>query len=271
MSAALGGSWKIGELAGIRVQVHWTFLLLPALIAWSTLSTAGLAAALEAVVFVLLVFGCVVLHELGHALAARAYGIGTRDITLLPIGGVARLERLPRQPRQELAIALAGPVVNVVIAAAIFAGLWLGGGVLHPLAPTSSLVESFLVRLMWTNVALVIFNLLPAFPMDGGRVLRAALASRLPYAQATRAAARIGRVVAALLGIVGLFGNWTLLLIAMFIYFAGRGEEQMASQPVAPPPVTGYDPQIQIIRVNGIPVIIEPISVQDPRFNGRMG
>jgi len=138
---------------------------------------------------------------------------------LLPIGGVARLERMPEQPSQELAIALAGPVVNVVIAAALTLGLVVAGGDLWSAMPDAG---SFIGTLLAANVALVLFNLLPAFPMDGGRVLRAALAMRIPYVRATRIAANIGRGLAVLMGVAGLFGNWTLVLIALFIYFTAK-------------------------------------------------
>jgi Zn-dependent protease/CBS domain-containing protein len=222
------GGWEIGKLAGISVRIHWSFLILPALVAWSTWSASGAEAALGAVVFVLAIFGCVVLHELGHALAARRFGIGTEDITLLPIGGVARLERMPRQPVQELLIALAGPAVNVVIAAAIMAGMWLSLNSLAPLLQSDVLSGSFLGRLFWANVGLVIFNLLPAFPMDGGRVFRSLLAMRLPYARATELAAGLGTVMAVLFALFGLLGNPILVLVAAFVYFAARSEVTMA-------------------------------------------
>jgi len=222
------GSWEIGKLAGISVRIHWSFLILPALVAWSAWSAAGVTAAFSAVIFVLAVFGCVVLHELGHALAARRFGIGTRDITLLPIGGVAQLERMPQQPVQELLIALAGPAVNVVIAAAILAGFWLQLGSLTPLLGGGILSGSLLVRLFWTNVGLVIFNLLPAFPMDGGRVVRSLLALGMPYARATEIAAGIGQAMAVLLGIVGLYGSPMLIFVALFVFFAARSEAMMA-------------------------------------------
>jgi Zn-dependent protease len=219
-------SWKLGAVAGIGLYLHPTFLIVPAYVWLTTLAAGGGAvAAIASIVAVLAIFGCVVLHELGHALMARHYGIVTRDITLLPIGGLARLERMPREPSQELAIALAGPVVNVVIAASLAVGLLLGGG-----SPVAAMLEGSLVgTLLSANVALVLFNLLPAFPMDGGRVLRAALAMRMPYLRATRLAATVGQVLAVLMGVVGLFGgNWTLLLIAIFIYFAASGEAQRA-------------------------------------------
>jgi Zn-dependent protease len=223
------GSWKLGDLAGISIHVHWSFLILPAVIGLSTMSSLGAAAAVQAVLFVLAIFGCVVLHELGHALAARHFGIGTRDITLLPIGGVARLERLPREPGQELVIALAGPAVNIVIAASIFIGTLL-------LVGTGSMLSaglfsgSFLLRLMWANVALAVFNLLPAFPMDGGRVLRSMLALAMPYRQATEVAVRVGQVMAVLFVFGALLGNAMLLLIALFVWVAGRSEAEMVRQ-----------------------------------------
>lgn len=217
--------WKLGNVAGIGVYVHWSFWLLPA---WILLSSGGgLGGALSTVLFVFAIFGCVVLHELGHALTARHFNIGTRDITLYPIGGVASLERIPRRPSQELAIALAGPAVNVVIAAVLFVLLLVVG------VGTQGLVfkftgGSFFVNLLLVNVALVVFNMLPAFPMDGGRVLRALLAMRLPYLRATEIAVRVGQAVAILLGLVGLFTGGTLLFIALFVFLAAQAELSMA-------------------------------------------
>ena len=180
----MGKSLKFGTIAGIRIQVHWTFSLIIAWIVMTNLIAGnGLLAALSGVAFVLVLFGCVVLHELGHALAARCYGIPTRDITLLPIGGVARLEQMPRKPTQELVVALAGPMVNVMIAAGLFVLLAPRGGFANfASAPFEG--GSFLHRLMFVNIALVAFNLLPAFPMDGGRVVRALLAMFMDYVRA---------------------------------------------------------------------------------------
>ncbi|MBM3802097.1 MAG: hypothetical protein FJW26_07260 [Acidimicrobiia bacterium] len=189
-------AWRIGRLAGVDVFVHATFLVL---IGWVVLGSwfggAGLGPALAAAGFMLLLFGCVVLHELGHALAARQFGIQTRDITLLPIGGVARLERIPESPRQELWVALAGPAVNLVIAIGLF--LWMGISTSGALSELSLSSGSLTGRLLAANVSLVLFNLLPAFPTDGGRVLRALLALKLEYTRAIQIAATIGQAVSA--------------------------------------------------------------------------
>jgi Zn-dependent protease/CBS domain-containing protein len=222
-------SLKIGRYAGIDVYMHLTFLLLVGwvgLIHWQ--QGRSLAAVAAGVVFILLLFACVTLHEFGHALAARRFGIRTRDIILLPIGGVARLERMPERPLQELGVALAGPAVNVVLAAALF--LWLS--VTARMAPLDELSWTggpLLERLLAANLFLALFNLLPAFPMDGGRVLRALLATRLDYARATQVAAGIGQGMALLFGFLGLTGNPMLLFIAFFIWI-GAAQEASLSQ-----------------------------------------
>lgn len=218
-------SWKIGKLAGIDVRVHATFFLLVSWIAWGNYTTEGtVGAALAGVTFIALLFGIVVLHELGHALTARRFGVATRDITLLPIGGVARLERMPDNPRHELAVAVAGPGVNVVLAAVLATtGLLLGIDI-RPDATT----ENLLAQLLWINVALATFNMIPAFPLDGGRALRALLAMRMPDVRATELAARLGQTLAVALGIAGLFGNVVLLLIAVFIWMGARAETTAA-------------------------------------------
>jgi Zn-dependent protease/CBS domain-containing protein len=222
----MGWSWRIGRIAGIDVYVHPTFLLL---LVWVALAHYfahnDLLEALYGLVFILALFGIVVLHELGHALTARRYGIRTRDITLLPIGGVARLERIPEDPWQELVVAVAGPAVNVVMAAGIYLGLVLARGL--SLSPADSALRvggGFVQQLFWVNVALVVFNLVPAFPMDGGRVLRALLAMRLDYVRATQTAASIGQVFALMFGLLGLFYNPFLLFIALFVWLAGAQE-----------------------------------------------
>jgi Zn-dependent protease/CBS domain-containing protein len=225
-------SWRVGSIAGIALYLHATFLLLLAYVAIGEYQRSGsAAAALGGVAFVLAVFATVVLHELGHALAARRYGIATRDITLLPIGGIARLDRMPREPRQEMIVALAGPAVNVVIAALIWAALTLSGGVPDAVdgatAGAGFLQRGFFARLLAVNVWLVLFNLIPAFPMDGGRVLRAVLALRSgDYAAATERAAQLGRFFALAFGIAGLFvlNQPMLVLVALFVWLAAAGE-----------------------------------------------
>lgn len=222
-------STRIGTLAGIDVHVHATFLILIAWVAlahWQTGRTVG--AAIAGVAFILALFACVVLHELGHALTARRFGIKTRDITLLPIGGLARLERMPDDPRQELWVALAGPAVNIALAAGLFIVL-RGTGTLAPLATLTLASGSFLERLMIVNLFLAVFNMLPAFPMDGGRVLRALLATRMEYTRATQVAASIGQGMAFLFGLVGLFTNPFLMVIALFVWI-GAGEEAAMTQ-----------------------------------------
>jgi Zn-dependent protease/CBS domain-containing protein len=215
-------SWKIATVAGIPVRIHVTFLLLVVWLYWSGASQ-GVAKAAEGVGFILAVFGCVVLHEFGHALMGKRFGVVTRDITLLPIGGVARLDRIPRNPKQELLIALAGPLVNVAIAGALLLYMNLAPGT-YDFGDPNLLERSFAARLFTVNVVLVAFNLIPAFPMDGGRVLRALLAMRLEYVRATRIAATVGQAMAILFGFLGLFGNPMLILIALFV-FIGAGQE----------------------------------------------
>ena len=225
-------SWKIGRLAGINVFVHATFVLLILfiLVAYWT-EGHSVTMAVSGVLFVLTIFGCIVLHELGHALTARKYGIRTRDIILLPIGGVARLERMPEDPYQELLVALAGPAVNVVIAAALFALLAAFGGLpsLQEIANVRWVGGGFLTKLMVVNLWLVGFNILPAFPMDGGRVLRALLATRLEYTRATHLAAQIGQAMALLFGFAGLFYDPFLLFIALFVWMGATEEAAMVT------------------------------------------
>jgi Zn-dependent protease len=219
-------AWTIGHVRGIRIRVHATFPLLMLWVALAEYGATGTAAgALAGVAFILAVFAVVVLHELGHALTAARFGIATRDITLLPIGGVARLERMPKDPRQELWVALAGPAVNVAIASALAVVLLQTGGAARLVDP-AAVEASVLLRFMWVNVALALFNLVPAFPMDGGRVLRALLALRLPYHRATRVAAGLGQAIALLVGLLGLYGNPMLVLIAVFVWVGAASEAQ---------------------------------------------
>jgi Zn-dependent protease len=223
-------SWKICRLAGIPIYIHWTFLILIAWVIYGHWAAGNdLATTAEGVGFVLSIFACVVFHELGHALAARRYGVPTADITLLPIGGVARLQRIPEHPAEELVVAIAGPLVNVVIVVAL-----LVAGVRAPEMnndPQFLVQGQFLQKLLYVNVFLVLFNMLPAFPMDGGRVLRALLAFRMEYTRATQLAARIGQFMAILFGYLGLTsGNPMLLLIALFVWIGAEGEARQVQE-----------------------------------------
>jgi Zn-dependent protease/CBS domain-containing protein len=220
-------SWKIGRLAGIDIYVHATFLLLILFILFVNWRQGkSLETALEGVLFILVIFGCIVLHELGHALAARHYGIPTKDITLLPIGGLSRMERIPDVPVQELWVALAGPAVNAVIAGGLYAFSFVAG-VPPGLQEFRWAGGSFLNNLMVVNVWLLAFNLIPAFPMDGGRVLRALLARRMEYPQATLVAARVGQLMAFVFGFVGLFTDPFLVFIALFVWLGAEQESAM--------------------------------------------
>src|SRR5215469_12889749 len=223
-------SLKIASISGIEVRIDITFLLFLAWIWFSYYQIAGASGATQGVLFILALFLCVLLHEFGHAFAARAFGIQTPDITLLPIGGVARLNRIPDEPWQELVVAVAGPLVNVVVAAVLGFVVHMNGllgqreSIENPrIAPLAQLVS--------VNIMLVLFNLIPAFPMDGGRVLRALLAMAMPYARATQIAARIGQGLAIVFGVIGLFGhpsNPLLIFIAFFIFAGAQQEAAMA-------------------------------------------
>jgi Zn-dependent protease len=232
-------SWKLGTAFGIGIYVHWSFLLLPAYILisnWAEISNwskGGLPLAAFLLALIAAMAGCIILHELGHALMARYFGIGTRDITLYPIGGVARLERMSERPGEELLIALAGPAVNLAIAGALlfFGVILLGLGVatgfdINPEGLPTSAGGTFLVILIVSNLLLGGFNLIPAFPMDGGRVLRALLSWPMGRLQATEVAAAVGMVVAVVGGLAGfwLLKNPMLLLLGAFVFFMARQE-----------------------------------------------
>ena len=218
-------SLKIGRLFGIDVFVHPTFWLLPLFVFLSSSTSLGASYAALDVAVVFAVFGCVALHEFGHALAAMHYGIRTRDITLYPIGGVARLENMPERPWPEIVVALAGPAVNVAIAAGIAGLMALDGYTLLDGLRSGLSLEAFWARLLVANAVLVAFNLLPAFPMDGGRVFRALLATGLGRLRATEIAAVVGVGMAVLMGVAALyFGYPMMILVAAFVFFAGRQE-----------------------------------------------
>jgi len=220
-------SITIGRFGGTAVKIHITFILFLAWIAFSAWSRGGPAAALDSTVFIVLLFACVVLHEFGHIAAARRYGIGTPEVTLLPIGGVASLQRLPSDPSQELVVALAGPAVNLVIGLLLIAVV----GSVRPdeLTQIDNPNLSLISRLAVANIFLAVFNLIPAFPMDGGRVLHALVAMRVGGPRATEIAARIGQALAFGLGFLGLFGNPLLVFIAIFVYIAAAAEAQMSA------------------------------------------
>ncbi|QCR23877.1 site-2 protease family protein [Pontibacter sp. SGAir0037] len=221
-------SLSLGRIAGIRILMHWTFLILIAWIVFQEVSRGSdTTTVLITVGFVLSLFLCVILHELGHSLTARRYGIPTKAITLLPIGGLASLQRMPEKPKQELLIAVAGPAVNVVIALV----LWL---ILPPLRETPNEAfftritpQNFLYLLMMVNVILVAFNAIPAFPMDGGRVLRALLAFKLGRVRATQIAANLGQFLAIFFAFIGFFYNPFLILIGAFVFFGAYSENIM--------------------------------------------
>lgn len=216
-------SYRIARVAGTDVKIHATFLLLLAWFGWVYWEQGGGPAAVEGISFILLLFLCVLLHEFGHATAARIYGIRTPDITILPIGGVARLERMPRNPLQELVVAVAGPLVNIVIAGILLV-------VVAARLSTSDFVEidraggGILEKLLAVNVMLVVFNAIPAFPMDGGRILRALLAMKLDYVKATKIAARTGQVMACLFFAAGFFWSPMLVFIAVFVFMGAEQE-----------------------------------------------
>lgn len=219
-------SWTLGRIGGVDLRVHVTFFLLLAWIAVVLFRETGSAGGvLGGVLFTLALFGSVVLHELGHALEARRLGVPTRDITLLPIGGVARMEYIPERPAHELRIALAGPMVTLAIVVVLFGVLKLMAQPVTPPSTADSAAHSgFIAQLMWVNVSLLLFNLLPAFPMDGGRVLRALLARRMDYLRSTELAARIGRSFALVFGVVGLLYSPVLVLIAVFVWLGAAAE-----------------------------------------------
>ena len=228
-------SLKLGRIAGIPIRVHLTFVLF---LAWFVMAFSlrglGPSATLAGVLLVLCVFASILVHELGHALVARRFGVGTREILLLPIGGVANLERIPDKPAHELAVALVGPVINLVIAAMLF---FVGG--------------AFATQLMWINVGLAIFNMIPAFPMDGGRALRALLAMRIGHLRATQIAASLGKIIAIIFAAVGIVTSLWLVLIAVVVWMGARHEAatvQMRSAIVDVPVSAAMNRHVEVVR-----------------------
>lgn len=232
----MNGSLQLGRIAGIRVQVHWTFWFLILFVIFMVLARGGnVEEILWSTAFILALFACIVLHEFGHAFTARAYDIETRSITLLPIGGVANLVEIPEQPRAEFLVAIAGPAVNVAIALMIYL-----------LAPMEAYLNqdpetlqeelsvisahNFMFYLFFANLFIVAFNLIPAFPLDGGRMARALFSVKMGRVRATRAAAALGKFLAIGLFVIGLFYNFILALIAVFIYFGAESENMMVLQ-----------------------------------------
>lgn len=243
-------SLKIATVAGIGIYLHWTFLLIIALFVWMG-AGAGAEGALRAAVMGVALFACIALHELGHALTARAFGYKTRDITLLFIGGVARLERMPDKPSQELLVAIAGPAVNVAIAIVLIAIIAIFDlGPIFPTLPAKGqqvTLTDFSIPgwLVMANLFIVAFNLLPAFPMDGGRMLRALLATRLAYDKATRIAANVGQVLAVVFFLFGLFSfNVALLLIGVVVYLGAEAEAGAAAAKAAFEGLTARDAMV---------------------------
>ncbi|MDJ0646552.1 MAG: site-2 protease family protein [Flavobacteriaceae bacterium] len=224
---------SLGSVSGIKIMVHWTFFFLIAYIAFYELKQGGdLNSIAYNIVFILAVFFCVVLHELGHALTAKRFGITTKKITLLPIGGVASLERIPENPKEELLVAVAGPLVNVIIALLLFfiapVQEIMGLTMTEIFESLDSLtLQNFLFFLFVVNVGLVLFNLIPAFPMDGGRMLRAVLAMNMNRVKATLIASRIGQTIAVLFLLLGLLYNPFLVFIALFVFLGAYGENRL--------------------------------------------
>jgi Zn-dependent protease len=216
-------SIRVARVLGVDVRIHITFVMFLAWIALAHLTRGGIMAAVQGLIFTLALFTCVLLHEFGHILAAKHFGILTSDVTLFPIGGVARLQRIPEKPSQELVVALAGPMVNVIIAA--FLILLVGSHAqFEDLAEIDLPSGALFAKLVSVNISLVLFNLIPAFPMDGGRVLRSVMAITMNYTRATLIAVRVGQFLAIGFGIIGLFGSPMLIFIAFFIY-AGAQQE----------------------------------------------
>jgi stage IV sporulation protein FB len=226
-------SFVIGTFGGTQIRIHATFLLLVGWYAWAAARTGGTSAGISATIFLLSLFLCILLHEFGHIGMARRFGVRTPEVILSPIGGLARLERMPDEPRQELLIALAGPAVTALIAMVLWLVLALMG-TSHDPGMLGQARMPLLPGLLYVNVSLLIFNLIPAFPMDGGRVLRAILAKRKGMLVGTRIAARVGQGFAIALGLLALAESLPLLLlIAGFIFLGAQAEAAAVESRVA--------------------------------------
>ena len=221
-------SFRLGTVLGIPIRVHVTFLILLVLFSGNEATRAGLLAGIRIFLLIVMLFSCVLLHELGHCVVARRFGVGIASITLYPLGGIALLDDMPREPVREILIALAGPAVNFLIAA----GLWLLdslGRAAPALAREAPPGGDLLGGLLWANLGLGLFNLVPAYPMDGGRVLRGILATRLPYPRATQIAARVGKAFGAVFVLGGIYlEDWWYPVIGVFLYLVANSEEQVA-------------------------------------------
>jgi Zn-dependent protease len=228
----MGSSFKVASVFGIAVRIHVSFLIYLAFICLSSYQEAGVEGAIQGGLLVLTLFAFVLLHEFGHAFAARTFGIRTPDITLYVIGGVARLTRIPDKPWQELVVAVAGPLVNVVIFVVLRGAIHLE----QAQDPENLEKIELLARAANYNRLLLVFNLIPAFPMDGGRVLRSLLAMVMPYPRATEIAARLGQGLAVLFAVYGFFRDPFLVFIALFVFYGAQQELAMARANRSSPP-----------------------------------
>ncbi|MCK5880258.1 MAG: site-2 protease family protein [Sinobacterium sp.] len=236
-------AFKLARIAGIDVYIHYTFFLLVAWFAWRGYGESGLLIdAINGVIFICALFTCVVLHEFGHALTGRKFGVRTSHITLLPFGGIASMEAIPKQPKQEILISLAGPAVNVAIAGIIYVYLQLVPAQISQ-EQMSQGDWPFLVQLLYVNLFLAVFNLIPAFPMDGGRVLRGLLAIKLEYSTATLWASRVGKFFAAAFVAYGVAsGNTMLIIIGVFIFMGATSENR----------VVQFNDKVKLISIENI-------------------
>ena len=222
-------SLRVGSVAGIDIKLHWTFTLSIVGLFFFYLFSYGLMPAVAGILFISTAFFCVVLHELGHAFAAKKFNIPTRDITLYPIGGVARIERLPSKPMQELWIAIAGPAVNLAIAGVLFI-ISSSTGMAFSVEHVLNNPTNFLGLIIWFNLVMVGFNMIPAFPMDGGRVLRAGLATQMGFSRATQIAGVLGQGIALLMIVFAVLNQqFMLIFVALFVMFAAQQEMQHAA------------------------------------------